>query len=154
MATILGRLVPTLRDEYGMTDGVSGMGFGFDLLWASAILAAGLRLHADRPGPWQTDTWLSEADKALWRQLCGRATTVTDYNEGKPYAEIGPAAMHARNAGMVRKSAGFVVCHDANVTTGGTFEARKLVDDAHRPYWLLDPRARTTRHPDPPDTLF
>lgn len=134
----LPRIVAKLRDEHGMTVGVSGMALGVDLWWAAALVDADVSLWAHVPFPQQPGVWPSAADRAEWRRLCDLAVEVTVYGDRYDIRHL-----HARNDGMLRVANAVVAVHKRSKSDGGTASAVRKARDLGRPIVLLDPEHKT-----------
>lgn len=138
----LARLAVKLRDEHGMTVGVSGMAIGADLWWADSVVEAGMRLHAHVPFPQQSAKWRPE-DRAEWERLCRVAWKLKTY--GGRY-DVG--FLHARNDGMLAETVageGVVVAvHLPAKTGGGTASAVRKAIEHGMPIIHVNPETRTT----------
>lgn len=141
----LPRVVVKLRDEYGMTVGVSGMAIGTDLWWAAALVDAGVDLWAHIPFPQQPDKW-QPADRDEWERLRRKAWKQTTYGG---YYDV--KTLHARNDGVLRaakESDGAVVAvHKPSKSDGGTVSAVQKAHSLRLPIVHLNPEARTTSWP-------
>ena len=133
----LQRIVVKLRDEHGMTTGISGMALGTDMWWAAHLVGAGVDLWAHIPFPQQADPWRL-ADRAEWERLLRVAKKVTTYGG---YYEV--KTLHARNDGMLKASDLVVAVHDPAKTTGGTASAVRKATAAGLPIIHVNPAART-----------
>jgi uncharacterized phage-like protein YoqJ len=139
----LARVVVRLRDEHGMTCGISGMAVGTDLWWAAAVVHAGLKLSAHIPFPQQPDRW-RQADRAEWCRLRALADVHTLY--GTTYDV---RLLHARNDGMLIASAAVVAVWKPSRTSGGTASAVRKARAMGLPVVHLNPERRTVTLLDP-----
>jgi hypothetical protein len=113
----LNRLAVKLRDEHGMTTGVSGMAIGADLWWADALVSNGVPLWAHVPFPQQPDRW-SQADRAEWQRLLGLAAKTTTNGP-----DFDVKLLHARNDAMIRSSSAAIAVWLPAKHNGGTASA-------------------------------
>lgn len=137
------RVAIKLRDEHGTVTGCSGMALGGDMLWADAVLAAGLKLWAHAPFPQQPDRWPAK-HQDHWAKLYAAAHQETVYGE-----EYDVRLLHARNDGMLdaaKDGAVIAIWNPASDPRSGT---RSCVSKALRremPIVWVDPvELRTTR---------
>jgi hypothetical protein len=128
-----------LREDKHARIGISGMSDGFDLIWADAIVRAGMRLWVAIPYLEQPDRFGNRDDRAEWRRLRGLAER--EHIAGSVAGLSGDARGRrinqlnwARNARIVLPADYLVCCWDPTQTEHcGTFNAINL--------------ARTRRHP-------
>jgi uncharacterized phage-like protein YoqJ len=147
--TKLAAAATWLRDQRQTRVGISGMALGADMLWAEAVLDAGLGLHAHVPFPQQPNLWPDD-QRVRWRRLLERAAEVVWYGDldGVPEAQRKATAvrlLHARNDGMLAASAAVVAVYDPRQTGGGTASAVRKAIRLRLPVVHLDPAARTVR---------
>lgn len=146
----LTTLVRLWRDHCGTTAARSGLALGVDTVWAQVALDAGLRLHADCPGPWQANTWPAD-DQARWRDLRAAAgPRLHDYGD----AHYDVRAYDMRNRGLIVGSDAFFTCLRPDVRGGGTWRCTQMLRRL-RPdmlVWRFDPSTYTIA--DPPPRLF
>lgn len=133
----LPRVTVKLRDEYGMTTGVSGFALGSDQDWAAELVDASVDLWAHIPFPQQPDPWKA-ADQAEWRRLLALAVKVTYYGE-----HYSARLLHARNDGMLHVSNAVVAVWKASKADGGTASAVKKARKRRLPIIHLNPERRT-----------
>lgn len=133
----LARVVAKLRDEHGMTCGISGMAIGTDLWWAAAVVEAGLKLSAHIPFPQQPDRW-RQADREEWARLRYAADQHTLY--GTAY---NVRLLHARNNGMLAAADAVVAAWKPSKTSGGTAGAVRKAQAMGLPIVHLNPERRT-----------
>ena len=130
-----------LRDQHGMTCGISGMASGADLWWADAVVRADVTLWPHVPYRQQPDPW-SESDRQEWARLLGEARRQPVVYGPSPEVRW----LFARNRGMV-DAADLVLAVWIRGRRGGTCEAlRYALDRGHRPTWV-DPVRRETWWP-------
>jgi uncharacterized phage-like protein YoqJ len=139
----VSRVVVKLRDEHGMTCGISGMAIGTDLWWAAAVVNAGVRLWAHIPFPGQPDRW-RQADRAEWVRLRDLADEVTLY--GTAYDV---RLLHARNDGMLAAADAVVAVWKPSKTSGGTASAVRKARAMGLLVVHLNPERRTVTLLDP-----
>jgi hypothetical protein len=144
--TELDRLAIKLRDDCGMTVGISGMAAGSDLWWADSLIKAGVTLWPHVPFMDQPARW-PVADRVEWLRLlneAGRAPVV--YGDRADVRHL-----FARNEGMVDAVAGsgMLLAVWVRGKRGGTCEAlRYALGRGMRPTWV-DPVQRRTWWPTP-----
>ncbi|MFY1686435.1 hypothetical protein [Plantactinospora sp. WMMB782] len=136
----LARIVVKLRDECGMTCGVSGMAIGTDLWWAAALVDAGVDLWAHVPFPQQPNPWEARNPDAYaeWHRLCRVAKRLKTYG-----GRYDVRTLHARNDGMLDVSAAVVAVWKRSQTTGGTASAVEKANRRGLPIIHLDPERQT-----------
>jgi hypothetical protein len=134
----LARLAVKLRDEYGMTTGISGMALGPDQWWADDVTKAGVKLWAHVPFPQQPDKWKPE-DRAEWSRLLGLAADVTTYG-----SRYDVRLLHARNDGMIEPSAAAIAVRLPWKTGGGTVDAMRKLMALGKPIINVNPAAKVT----------
>jgi hypothetical protein len=120
-----------LRDQGGVTIGISGMADGFDLIWADAIVTAGMRLWTAIPFLEQPERFPNPADRDEWARL----RALTEPGRERVFGSIagleGAARgarinqlLWARNAGIIGPADFLVCCWDPRRTTRcGTYNA-------------------------------
>ncbi|MCW6003928.1 hypothetical protein K1W54_04930 [Micromonospora sp. CPCC 205371] len=133
----LARVAVKLRDEHGMTTGVSGMAIGTDLWWAAAVVDAGVKLWAPIPFPHPPDPWRPE-DRDEWRRLRRAADVVTLYGDAYDVR-----LLHARNDGMLAAADAVVAVWKPSKTSGGTASAVRKAQAMGLPIVHLNPERRT-----------
>lgn len=134
----LERLAGKLRDEHGMTTGISGMALGSDLWWADAVVKAEVRLWAHVPFPQQPDRWQPE-DRDEWVRLCRVAWELNTYGG---FFDV--KTLYARNDGMIKASDAAICVHDPAKTEGGTASAVRKVTARGLPIIHVNPVTRMT----------
>lgn len=149
--------------RHGFTVGISGMADGFDLIWADAILTAGMRLWAAVPFPEQPERFPNPADRAEWRRLIDQAERVKVFGtlEGLTGDARGRRAnqlLWVRNAGIITPADFLIYCWDPRRRAHcGTFNALNLARTSSRlrgalhldPISLTTRRGLPSRHPSP-----
>lgn len=128
-----------LRREHGTRTGISGMARGGDLVWARAVLAAGLDLWCYIPYPQQPDRWPAQVRDEYYT-LLERAARVRRFGD-RPDNRY----LFARNDRMREDADVVFALYDPARTTGGTCRAYRTARRT-RPVVHLDPRARRV-HP-------
>lgn len=137
----LVRAAEWLRDERGTTTGISGMALFTDLVWADAVVKAGLTLGAYIPCPQQPDRW-TPGDRREWQRLLD----IADPAYSRTFAtEYSPEAMRDRNEGMLADSDAVVCVWIPGKYNGGTWHAVRQAHQLHRPGVHLNPEAQTVR---------
>lgn len=136
----VSRVAAKLRDEFGMTDGLSGMALGPDQWWAQSVLDLGLRLHAHVPFPQQPDRWAPH-QRDEWLDLLSRATTKVVYGHG-----FSSEHYRKRNEGLVDQSVQTVGVWVAGKPSGTRNALAYAVRQGRRPIWV-DPEMRRTLWP-------
>lgn len=135
----LERLAIKLRDEHGMTIGISGMALGADTWWADALVRHGVPLEAHVPFPQQPDRWPVDT-QAEWRRLRGLAAKVETYGP-----EYDVKWLHVRNDGMLRSPADLVIAVlDPAKTDGGTASAVRKATGLRLSIIHVNPRTLAT----------
>lgn len=137
----LDRLAVKLRDDHGMTGGVSGMAIGSDLWWADSLVRAGVPLWAHVPFPQQAVKWTAE-QRAEWERLLRLARKVKTY--GGMYAV---KFLHERNDGMLAAADLCVAVWQPSKRDGGTFSAVEKAYRRRLPLILVNPEARAVTMP-------
>jgi uncharacterized phage-like protein YoqJ len=133
----LARVAVKLRDEHGMTCGISGMAIGTDLWWAAAVVDAGLKLSAHIPFPQQPDRW-RQADREEWVRLRYVADQHTLYG-----TDYDVRLLRARNDGMLAEADAVVAVWKPSKTSGGTASAVRKAQAMGLPIVHLNPERRT-----------
>lgn len=129
------RVAVKLRDEHGTHVGISGMAECWDLIWAEAIVAAGMELWAYVPFPQQADRWPAET-KAQRQRLLDQAAKVRVFGD-----HFSVRLLHARNDGMLADSRAVVACWRPSKTEGGTASAVKKARRRGLPIVHINPDA-------------
>lgn len=172
-----------LRDQRGMTTGITGMALGSDLWWADALHRAGVPFAAHIPFPQQPDPWRRRNPEAVaeWQRL----RALADRDREVVYGDLAGLAEHARkrvavkllhqrNDGMLTgRVHGRQVCAPSDAVVGvwrpdkrdgGTYSALVKAHRAGLPVVHINPLARTVAvpcaarlgallHPDQPQPL-
>jgi len=149
-----------LRDERGMTTGITGMALGSDMWWADAVHRAGVPLVAHIPFPQQPGPWRRRNPEAVaeWQRLRALAASEVVYGDLAGLAEharkqVMLRLLHKRNDGMLAATAeaggAVVAVWRPSKRGGGTFSALKKAHAWGLPVILVNPEARTTSMPDP-----
>ena len=98
---------------------ISGMAQGFDLYLAFEALNAGIPLTAAQPTRDHGANWPADSiAKASLGRVLSRAKEIVSVGGGKSFAELGPAAYHARNVWMLDHATHILACWDGSA--GGT----------------------------------
>lgn len=132
-----------LREEHGMSVGISGMSSGPDILWAQSVLTAGLSLWAYLPYPGQAQRW-PEAEQRKWRQL--RQLSSREVVMGSDYSV---SLFHARNELMVRDCDLLISIQHPRHTTGGAATTVRKAQQTRRAQLHLDLELRRVVLNDP-----
>ncbi len=122
-----------LRDAYGTRVGVSGMAYGYDLMWANAIVRAKLILGAYSVGN-QTAAWKSPAAKREWRRLMDLADPAYSKVFG---VQPDSVTLNDRNIGMITDTDA-VICGYEPPRRGGTFNAIREAHQQRAPGVFVD----------------
>lgn len=140
----LERCATWLQQRAGTRTGICGMARGADLLFAQAVLDAGLDLAAYIPFTGQTDRWRA-ADRRTYQQLLEhprtRPTVLGELNDSVPPARRSAAVnrlMHHRDAQMVADADACVAVWVPG-RTGGTYETLRRAARTARPGVHLNP---------------
>ncbi|GAB7053231.1 DNA-processing protein DprA [Catenuloplanes indicus] len=128
--------------DQGTTVGASGMALGADTLWARAVLAAGMQLHAVIPFEAQADRWTPE-QQAQWLRLRGLAARETVCGPNPRDHVRATAALHYRNQVLIAAAEGLVVVWDGR-RRGGTWSALLFAATLHHEVVWIDPVRRQT----------
>ncbi|MFI2663245.1 hypothetical protein [Micromonospora carbonacea] len=153
----LGRGVAWLRDERGMTTGITGMALGADMWWADKLHRGGVPFVAHIPFPQQPDRWrryAPEAAVAEWERL----RALADRDREVVYGDLAGLAEHARkrvavrllhkrNDGMLSASNAVVAVWCPSKLDGGTHSALTKAHRAGLPVIHINPEARTVTLP-------
>lgn len=115
----------------GATIGISGMADGFDLIWADAVVRAGMRLWTAIPFLEQPERFSNPADRDEWARLRALAEPGRERVFGSIAGLEGAARgarinqlLWARNTGIIGLSDFLVCCWDPRRTTRcGTYNA-------------------------------
>lgn len=144
----LPEAVAWLRDQRGMTVGVSGMALGTDMWWAADLVDGGVNLATHIPFTQQPDVWPNPNDRAEWARLrkaavservYGDLTGLADHVKGWRAVKL----LHARNDGMLAASDAVVAVWNGSKTGGGTASAVRKARQRGLPIVHLDPQHRT-----------
>lgn len=149
-----------LRDERGMTTGITGMALGSDMWWADSLHRAGVPYIAHIPFPQQPDPWRCRNPQAVaeWHRLRALAASVVPYGDLAGLAEharkrVAIKLLHERNDGMLaaiaRAGGAVLAVWCPSKRDGGTFSAVKKAHQMRLPVILVNPEARTTAMPSP-----
>jgi uncharacterized phage-like protein YoqJ len=136
----LVRLAVKLRDERGMTTGISGMAIGSDLWWADSVVKAGVRLEAHIPFTGQADSWPKDQHREYVRLLGLAADTVT-YESA-----FTMQSFHQRNYGMIHSSSQVVGIWRRGATGGTLSTLKYALSLGYRPVWV-NPDERVVEWP-------
>ncbi|MET8278246.1 hypothetical protein [Micromonospora sp. NPDC005174] len=147
-----------LRDERGMTTGITGMALGSDMWWADSLHRAGVPFVAHIPFPQQPDPWreFNPGAVAEWHRLRALAAKVVPYGDLAGLAEharkrVVVKLLHERNDGMLtatEQAGGAVLAvWKPSKRDGGTFSALKKAHQLRLPVILVNPEAQTTTVP-------
>lgn len=105
------------RDERGTKVGISGFAVGVDLMWADAVIQAGLILGAYIPCPQQADPWRAH-DRQEWKRL--RALADPAYS--RVFADrYSVQVLHERDQAMLDTSKAVVCVWRPEKREGGTW---------------------------------
>lgn len=132
--------VKWLRDECGMRVGVSGMAEFVDLIFARAVVDAGLELRAVIPYESQPDKWL-EGNRLEWRALRELAGNPPALFPNPTSDEEAGRLLNNRNRVMLRQSNAVLACWNPS-QRGGTRNAVKDAQGRGLPGLHLDPSRR------------
>ncbi|MEV5819268.1 hypothetical protein AB0L22_08845 [Micromonospora haikouensis] len=150
--------VAWLRDERGMTIGVTGMALGVDMWWADALARAGMPFVAHIPYPQQPDPWRRNPQAvAEWERL----RALADRDREVVYGDLAGLAEHARkrvavkllhrrNDGMldaVTPDGAVVAAWCPSKRDGGTYSAVSKAHQRRLPVIHINPEARTVTVP-------
>lgn len=117
----------------------SGMALGADTVWSKAILRLreefpdDVYFVAELPVRTQSEKWIGEGDKALWREHVKAADQVRIYGESYSVRWL-----HARNQGMV-DAADLLIAVWNGSTTGGTAGAVAYGEKREKRILRIDP---------------
>ncbi|MCG5464195.1 hypothetical protein MED01_002360 [Micromonospora sp. MED01] len=148
-----------LRDERGMTTGITGMALGSDMWWADSLHRAGVPFVAHIPFPQQPDPWRKSNPRAVaeWHRLRALAASEVPYGDLAGLAEharkrVMLSLLHKRNDGMLDATAeaggAVVAVWRPSKRDGGTFSALKKAHQRDLPVILINPEALTVTTPD------
>lgn len=121
-----------LHDRGRVRIGISGLADGFDLLWADAVVRAGMRLWVAIPFIEQPERFPDPADRLEWTRLRGlaereRIVGTLDGLTGKDRGRRVNQLLYERNRWVVGPSDYLVCCWDpARTEHCGTFNAIQL----------------------------
>jgi hypothetical protein len=149
-----------LRDERGMTTGITGMALGSDMWWADSLHRAAVPYIAHTPFPQQPDPWRRRNPQAVaeWHRLRALAASVVPYGDLAGLAEharkrVAIKLLHERNDGMLaataRAGGAVLAVWCPSKRDGGTFSAVKKAHQMRLPVILVNPEAGTTTMPSP-----
>ncbi|MEV1013748.1 MULTISPECIES: hypothetical protein [unclassified Micromonospora] len=149
-----------LRDERGMTTGITGMALGSDMWWADSLHRAAVPFVAHIPFPQQADPWRKSNPQAVaeWHRLRALAADVVPYGDLAGLAvharkRVAVSLLHKRNDGMLAATAeadgAVLAVWRPSKRGGGTFSAVKKAHQLRLPVILINPEARTTSLPSP-----
>lgn len=136
----LRRLVPLLRDRYGMRRGRTGMALGPDQWWAQALADEHVPFEAHIPFPQQADPWPPVAQQE-WKRLIDLADEKVTYG-----STFDMAHFQERNEGMVDGAGMLLAVFLAGTHSGTAGAIRYALNQGHRPTWV-DPLERQTWWP-------
>jgi uncharacterized phage-like protein YoqJ len=129
------RILTLVSASDGITEAISGMAQGYDLLFAEVALELGIPLHAAVPCDGQTARWKTP-EKERYARILTLATVVTVVTPGW----FEPWKMQRRNMFMVDRCDVLLACYDGS--TGGTHNAVRYAERKKKPMVRINPLKR------------
>lgn len=129
----LDRAVVKLRDEHGMSIGISGMAAGTDQWWAKALLKHKVDLYAYVPFNGQETRWKKHYQEE-YKDILSKAAGVRIVHD-----EPTPQAFHIRNQQMLKDCNLMLGVKISTLHIGGTASTLEKAELIERPVILFEP---------------